>query len=375
MKLTLTALATVIGLSTATPSISGNSALGQKLLSTARRLGGDDDNNQAYDFSWVTNYSLKFQGCHTTPQWNDAADENGVKLANLNLVRFRLCPSDTCATDTAYGCKAGYGDYIISMDTYLQAYLDSVQQDQDYNCEYARSNECGCYNNGDDYGTFEKCEYNCFSNKGMEYCVDNNPYAEDDNDANQEDEWDLMDMVQCQQLNGGDYYTGAYCSSDGGSIVMGVFTDNTCSNLADVYGGKDTYTSITGKDLPYSQRGTTLIGNECMSCKEGADANYDDQQDSDTVKEGCETLYAQAGKCEENMDDGSGNVNACTYIKDINIVYKQGGLFSRSTSRSAAGVFIGLFGCSFVLVASYAFYLKSKLDRAKIQLVDESVFG
>ena len=285
-------------------------------------------------------------------------------------MRFRLCPSDTCATDSAYGCKSGYGDYVVSMDTYLQAYLDSVQQDQEYNCEYARSNECGCYNNGDDYGTFEKCEYDCFMNKGMEYCVDNNPYAEDGGQQEEEDDWDLMDMVQCQQLNGGSYYTGAYCSSDGGSIVMGVFTDDSCSNLSDVYGGQDMYTTITGKELPHST--TTLIGNECMSCMEGADANYNDQQDADAVKEGCETLYLQAGKCEQGLNGGgSGNNNACQYMEGINMVYKDGGMFSRSHSSSAAGVFIGLFSCSFVLLSSYAYYLKSKLDRAKVQLVDD----
>jgi len=369
MKLTLTTLAAAIGLSTAAPSISSNSNLGQKLLSSARRLDGYQEGE--VDYTWVANYSLKFQGCHTTPQWNEDADgEDDVKLTNLNLVRFRLCPSDTCATDSAYGCKSGYGDYVVSMDTYLQAYLDSVQQDQEYNCEYARSNECGCYNNGDDYGTFEKCEYDCFMNKGMEYCVDNNPYAEDGGQQEEEDDWDLMDMVQCQQLNGGQYYTGAYCSSDGGSIVMGVFTDDSCSNLSDVYGGQEMYTTITGKELPHST--TTLIGNECMSCMEGADANYNDQQDADAVKEGCETLYLQAGKCEQGLNGGgSGNNNACQYIEGINMVYKDGGMFSRSHSSSAAGVFIGLFSCSFVLLSSYAYYLKSKLDRAKVQLVDD----
>lgn len=384
-NLSLTILAATIGLSTAAATINSNSLLGQKLLSSARRLdaaAANYDQNQQVDYSWVSNYSLKFQGCHTTPQWNEyAANANDIKLTNLNLVRFRLCPSDKCATDSAYGCKSGYGDYIVSMDVYLQAYLDSVQQDQEYNCEYARSNECGCYNNGDDYGTFEKCEYDCFMNKGMEYCVDNNPYAEEDGQDQQqqqqvEGDWDLATMVQCQelgQLNGVQYYSGAYCSSDGGSILMGVFTDNTCSNLADVYGGQELFMSIAGKELPHAQ--TTLVGNECMSCMEGADVNYYDHYDSDTVKEGCETLYLQAGKCEDSLDGGgSGNNKACKFMEGINMVYKEGGLFSRSHSSSAAWVFIGLFSCSFLLLSSYAYYLKTKLDRAKVQLVDDKLW-
>jgi len=306
--LTLTA---VIGLSTAAPSITSNSNLGQKLLSSARRLDG----NQEIDYSWVANYSLKFLGCHTTSQWNDDADgENGVKLANLNLVRFRLCPSNTCSSNNAYGCMEGYGDYIIDMNTYLQTYLD----------------------------------------------------AADNNNAQQNNDWDLKAMVQCTQLNDGEYYTGTYCSSDGSSILMGVFTDDTCSNLADVYGGQETYTTVTGKELPHSK--ATLVGNECMSCKEGTNANDNDQQDADAVMEGCETLYETAGKCEQNMSNGGSDSSACQYMKGISLVYKEG---RSNTTSSAASLFIGLFGCSFVLISSYAYYLKTKLDRAKVQLNDD----
>ena len=154
---------------------------------------------------------------------------------------------------------------------------------------------------------------------------------------------------------------------------MGVFTDNTCSNLADVYGGQELFMSIAGKELPHAQ--TTLVGNECMSCMEGADVNYYDHYDSDTVKEGCETLYLQAGKCEDSLDGGgSGNNKACKFMEGINMVYKEGGLFSRSHSSSAAWVFIGLFSCSFLLLSSYAYYLKTKLDRAKVQLVDDKLW-
>ncbi|KAL7447864.1 hypothetical protein ACHAWC_000164, partial [Mediolabrus comicus] len=62
MKLTLTALAAVIGISTTTASameISSDSTLGQKIMSNARRLeGGNNQNNQEMNFNWVANYSL-----------------------------------------------------------------------------------------------------------------------------------------------------------------------------------------------------------------------------------------------------------------------------------------------------------------------------
>ena len=44
-----------------------------------------------------------------------------------------------------------------------------------------------------------------------------------------------------------------------------------------------------------------MIGTECMSCKEPADVddnNNKDNADADKVKEGCENLYQAAGKCD-----------------------------------------------------------------------------
>ena len=372
MKLTATTLAAAIGLSTATPSIRGNSPIGQKLLSQARRLADNgayyyqNNDDAAVDLSWVGDYAIKFQGCYTTPQWNEnaaAGDANGMKLSNLNLVTFRLCPADTCVTNSRYGCKEGHGDYVVDMDTYLQAYLDL----QDYECEYARNQQCGCYAN--DYGgfdSFEKCEYDCFTSNKMSYCLSNNVYAEAY--GKNGDSSSLKDLAQCQYAandsSGGDevdYYTGAYCSSDGSKIVMGLFHDNTCSELADVYGGGDKYKKLTGNTLPHTD--TSMVDNGCMSCAyvSNNNNNNDDAnaQNDKVVKEACEDLYELSGKCDGNND------NACQYIEGISVVY------TAATPSSAYGVFIGLFGCSFVLLSTYGWYLKSKLDRAKIQLDDD----
>ena len=374
MILTATTLAAIIGLSSAAQSIRGDSPIGQKLLSQARRL--DYENNQdwnqeqeeqyqASNLSWVSNYSIKFQGCYKTPQWNeDAGDDNDVKISTLNIVRFRLCPSDMCYANSATGCNQGYGDYVIDMNTYLQAIVD-LQYDQ---CE-TQNQDCGCYNNGGDdaYGTFEKCVKDCFTNNKMDYCLTYGGWWNDNDNAQDEDNWSLKDMAQCQfsvkNNNGDSYYTGPYCSSDGGSIVMGLFTDDTCSNNADIYGGGKTYTTTTGKTLPYTD--TSMINTkECMSCNQISNNGYTQ------VREGCETLYDQSGKCEQYIEDGTGNNNACQYMEGINVVYKDGGLFAQRPN-SAYGVFIGLFGCSFVLLSTYGWYLKNKLDRAKVQLVDE----
>ena len=73
--------------------------------------------------------SLKFQGCYHTQQWNDEADdEDDVRISTQRLVRFRLCPSDSCTMESASGCSEGYGDYIIGMEEYLEAYFEAGGQ-------------------------------------------------------------------------------------------------------------------------------------------------------------------------------------------------------------------------------------------------------
>jgi len=90
------------------------------------------------------------QGCTAIKQWNaDAEGEDVVKIATQNLVRFRLCPSDSCSAEKAAGCTAGYGDYIIGMGTFMESYFEAVQQQNEYECEVFFNNQCNCEDNGD----------------------------------------------------------------------------------------------------------------------------------------------------------------------------------------------------------------------------------
>ncbi|KAL7534961.1 hypothetical protein ACHAXR_009400 [Thalassiosira sp. AJA248-18] len=402
MKLSIAVLATALGIATAkkhskniTPksSIKATSKVGEKVMSKARRL----DENEEIDYTWVANMSLKFQGCYHTQSWNEEADgEEDIRISTQRLVRFRLCPSDSCSMENAAGCKEGYGDYIIGMEEYLEAYFESVQQDQEYSCEYEKEyGDCACdgENQGDDFDE-EICEYDCYMAKGMEYCVDRNPYNDDEQE--EEEEMELREMAECRELeiDNGDrrklkkqrkldeeeaqFFVGAYCSESGSSIHLGVFTEETCSQFADSNGGSSTYSTLTyGKELPYAA--TTMIGTECMSCKEPADAdqnNDNDNQDADEVKEGCEQLYEGAGKCEAGLASSGvvayPNNNGCNFMEGIKIVRKNGVIVSGPGSKSTtASVFVGLFACSFVLLGGYAYYLKTKLDRAKVNLVSE----
>jgi hypothetical protein len=126
--ITITAVAVLLPLSAAM-DISSNSPLGQRLLQLARPVDVDpsqhgrwlneNDNNAAADYSYIAEYSIKFQGCHHVQQWNDNVDEDSdVRIMTKRLARFRLCPTDQCSNDKSSGCSSKYGDYVVDVRIY-----------------------------------------------------------------------------------------------------------------------------------------------------------------------------------------------------------------------------------------------------------------
>jgi hypothetical protein len=115
---------------------------------------------------------------------------------------------------------------------------------------------------------------------------------------------------------------------------------------------------------------------DCLSCKEPSDKNNDgdDADDADDVAEVCETIYTYAGKCEQNLPTGTvykANNNACNYMEGIKIVRNDGTVVtSQAAANKTASVFIGMFVVSFILLSAYVYFLKTKLDRASINLSD-----
>lgn len=223
--------------------------------------------------------------------------------------------------------------------------------------------------------------WDCYTAHNMAgVCMDKNPYSDDE----VADELALEDYMECAQIKfnnrreladnewNGNYYVGPYCASQGGAIYLGMFTDDTCSQYADNSGGREMYYSLAGRNLPYGQ--TNLIDLDCMSCKEPQENNNDgnDADDADDVTEACEQIYVTAGKCESNLPYGTvyePNNNACNYMEGIKIVRSDGTIVAgQAKANKTASVFIGLFVVAFVLLSAYVYYLKTKLDRASINL-------
>lgn len=345
-------------------SIKADSDLGMKLLSKARNLA---DNEQ---ISWVSGYSLKFQGCHHIQQWNSQAEgKDDVKVATKNLVRFRLCPTSSCSASKAAGCTGGYGDYIIDMKTYINAYFEVENQ----KCE-SFLNSCDCA----DAENQEYCKYDCAVAGGMTQCVEANPYEEADGE--QVATFAVDNYLACGILEGynrarklqenAQYYLGPYCAKQGGAIYMGLFTDDTCTEYADDTAGVTTFTELTGQSLPYSAE--SLVGMDCISCAEQNDEMEENGGDTDTVGDQCANIYSVAGKCETSLPDNmveTKNTNGCSFIDGIKIVRADGLVATSSKKSAVATAFIVIFAMLFCAMAFYVWYLRKRIGIKKNSLM------
>jgi len=369
MKLSLAFLSAAFAVTSAT-SISSKSKMGKTLMSKARRV----EDGQA-DAEWMTDYSLQFTGCHHVSQWNSEADgEDEARVSTMRLAKFRLCPTNSCSTG---GCSAGYGNYIVDLDEFLASYLENKQEQQEAQCEDLKENTCSCDNDdGNDNFDEDECYNTCYENNNMSDCI------EQENDQYYEADAEAGDYIGCAAYNpngrrledGGngdddvEFYMGAYCAAQGGQVKLGLFTDDSCTE----FDGGD-YLSAYGTNAQYDGN-TNLIDQECWSCAEeaGQDEYYNAQYE---VNEMCETVYEEAGKCETNLNTGEYyqelNENACSYIEGIQTTTASGIINGGSAGgNGVATAFIWMFTTSFVLLGSYVYYLKTKLDRGRINLSD-----
>lgn len=357
------------------------------MVASSRRL--DED---GADYSWMTDYSLKFQGCHHIMTWNGDAEEDSdeVKIQTTRLVRFRLCPTNKCSQRTGSGCSKGYGDYIADVYRYVSAYSQAQRRQDEYQCQSYLYKHCDCEDSDDKGDDFDKdiCEYQCY-NKARKYsCIENNPYYDDDHKDQEylEDYKTLEKYFEgCTQFSpynderkleeddddddGETYYIGLYCADQGGNIFLGMFTDDRCTNFADKNAGRTTYKGLTGgQELPYSDY--SMVRSDCVSCEDqeeqrDGDENDDDAEAEALISEACQEVYQAAGKCETQMEESGPstlNQNACYYMEGIQII-RRDGIIDTSFSRpnKVASFFIFLFAVSFVLLGAIIYYFRMKL--------------
>lgn len=216
------------------------SAVSASVLSSARRL---DQNAAENEFEFLGGYNLKVISCKAGEAYTNPASGE----TEASSIIFRLCPSSGECSDVAgKSCKAGYGDYIVGLNTFVQEYLeqkrDEMQNDDAFKVE--QLGECRQYQ----------------ADKDSEYAD-------------------------------GVYYVGPACNSDETSIRVAMFTDEYCSVLAEDVTFEDISAGIS---LPYSEGG--LVSQYCESCY-----SVNDNGEAG-INELCMNAYELAGKCETNME-------------------------------------------------------------------------
>ena len=403
--------------------LKADSPLGRQLINKSRRV--EQGGYEQKDISFISSYSIKFMGCHHVTQWaseeeqeqqedaddayegegeNVALDAANGRIRSKGLVRFRLCPAGTCSDHFTVGCSSNYGEYVVDMTNFLEIYIAYKMEEEEYKCEkYSSTCQQKCYQSAT-----ANCYSSCYKKHGVNaaLCSKNgnngNNYADADAystyDAYAEggygEEFDLDQYLGCGEyvINNGEediaHYLGPYCDKQGGDVKLGFFQDEYCS-IESTYQASY-YEKMTGVEVPYTQ--TSLISQECMSCEQNEDLNDEAQNNQDyynydadgnanyyiakEVNEVCSSLYMTSGKCETTFGEEDvpyPEEGACGYIAGVKKLQTDGIIRSNQTmSSKPASVAIGLFTGMAVLLGGYVYYLKSKIQRSRVNLAGAS---
>jgi hypothetical protein len=248
----------------------------------------------------LTAYSVKFSQCQFVKTYNDelADDEDSTTvLATQRFVIFRLCPVDSCST-----CDTGFGEYVIDLDTYLQATVEYQQDLQESMCEAC--DECAQEAEAAE-GEDEAAE----DGGRRRLAVDcSTCYDECQKIENMEENGyvDATNFLECAMIYDPEddgksaLYAGPTCASYGTKIKIGVFIDENCNTID---ASKDVEDYLKDGDgyqmkLSHALLKTTYAEDSCMSCID-VDDNDADGNAAET-NELCQGLYEEAAKCEDS---------------------------------------------------------------------------
>lgn len=381
------------------PKTTTNAANSHYIGSLLRRATPLNSNHRSLEDAYdgqvqvdLSKYSIKFEKCQTIKQYNanGGNNNNGVDttLATKRFVIFRLCPDNSCST-----CNYNYGEYIIDIESYLDATVQHKLQQQENYCESC--NQCieieaamaQAAANGQDY---EDDSNGMCNSINTSTCYDQCQNIENMSENGYADasEYTTCGKVYENENTGKVYYAGAVCAASGTRIKIALFRDEECSTLDDSVTEMEQYIKNENGynvKLSYHLLKQTFASGECIaSCTEENDNN--DQNGEVQVSEVCQSLYEEAGKCESNHGFTTGiNANAdnyavqlsneqsvCEFISTVNAghydstgeIILSGGRTTLSNSAMTTGgqkFALTFFVIGTVGLASYAAYLHQKI--------------
>jgi len=369
---------------------SAASAYTSKLVAGARRLNDAEDEEYEVD---ISGYAVKFEKCQFVRAYSDemAEDEDaGTVLQTQRFVVFRLCPDNSCGS-----CNYNYGEYMVDLETYLEATVDYQQELQEEMCNMCEEN-CQQDEEEEEDGR-RKLAVDCDS------CVD-----ECEKIANMEENGyvDATEFLECQQIydpeddNAVGLWAGPMCASSGSKIKIGIFEDENCNNVDNSKNVDDYLVDGDGYQIKLSHALLkTVYSDTCISClvveeeEENEDGDEEDNNDEEEeekeaeVVEMCQQLYEGAAKCEKNhgFDNGYADYDGyenqlaqedvvCDFISSIKSgTYQDNGEISiYGNSKNVKGASSTTGGQKFALtffilgsvaLAAYAAMLHSKLSK------------
>jgi len=278
----------------------------------------DDDVYLNYGFD-LSEYSLKYATCSSIATFSDdmAADADTMTVLETDqFVVFRLCPSNSCSSSSIYGCTGDYGEYMLTMEDWLEIIAEYREEEFERYCDYCGECDDGNYYGGDDI-------YNNNQDDGgrrLADQVDDGAYQDEDYQEDQyadgycslctgyydmcnaEDAIDYSNFFGCKKYQVSDdliLYIGPHCASDKSAIVLTLFDDEYCTNYV---GDSYDINTITGLDIT-KETLMQYYNNDCIACKE-SDLMFQDADEDGNDNEitgVCENLYAASGKCNKYM--------------------------------------------------------------------------
>ena len=104
-------------------------AVAKRIISQSRKLEEDEEEEEEEDENaFILDYQLNFVKCAAGEKFLNEEGEY-----ESSSVIFRLCPSNSsCGADetNAFGCDEGYGDFITGINTFVDAYAETLNEDR-----------------------------------------------------------------------------------------------------------------------------------------------------------------------------------------------------------------------------------------------------
>ena len=416
-------------LSAARPT--ANSSRPKKEQQQLRRSLENDDDGASSSID-LSSYSIKFEKCQYIKQYatdsDDRSSSSETVLETKKFVIFRLCLSSSSSSSTtttsttnsctSSNCKSNYGEYVIDLETYLEATLQIKSEEQEAYCEACQYCDAGNDDAEDEEDADDRRRRLRRLTSSSVDC--STCYDQCQNIANMGDYGyaDASEYYKCEKVYENEnknlvYYAGAMCSNSGSRIKVGLFTDADCENY-DTTASPDAYIKKNGYNvkLSYHLMKKTFVNDECItSCasynhySNNAHDENDDGDNDNAVAEICQNLYASSGKCEtphgftsgitssssssysssEYYDEYSTQIDnedtVCQYIANINsgayddsgelivktsTLYIVGGGRSSITSVQTTGgqkFALTFFVIGTVGLVAYAAYLRQKVNQ------------